>query len=65
MNVYKKLLSNTLLIALSTFGSKLLVFLLTPFYTAMLSTEEYGIMDNVVQLSNLLIPLPLSGLPML
>lgn len=62
MNVYQKLLSNTLLIALSTFGSKLLVFLLTPFYTAMLSTEEYGIMDNVVQLSNLLIPIASAGI---
>ena len=62
MNVYKKLLSDTLLIALSTFGSKLLVFILTPFYTAMLSTEEYGIMDNVVQLSNLLIPIASAGI---
>ena len=62
MNVYQKLLSNTLLIALSTFGSKLLVFFLTPFYTAMLSTEEYGIMDNVVQLSNLLIPIASAGI---
>jgi len=62
MNVYKKLLSDTLLIALSTFGSKLLVFFLTPFYTAMLSTEEYGIMDNVVQLSNLLIPIASAGI---
>ncbi|MBR4960021.1 MAG: oligosaccharide flippase family protein [Clostridia bacterium] len=62
MNVYKKLLSDTLLIALSTFGSKLLVFLLTPFYTAVLSTEEYGIMDNVVQLSNLLIPIASVGI---
>ena len=31
MNVYKKLMTNTALIALSTFGSKLLGFLLTPF----------------------------------
>jgi len=62
MNVYKKLLSNTLLIALSTFGSKLLVFFLTPFYTAMLNTTEYGIMDNVVQLSNLLIPIASAGI---
>lgn len=62
VNVYKKLLSDTLLIALSTFGSKLLVFFLTPFYTAMLSTEEYGIMDNVVQLSNLLIPIASAGI---
>ena len=62
VNVYQKLLSNTLLIALSTFGSKLLVFFLTPFYTAMLSTEEYGIMDNVVQLSNLLIPIASAGI---
>lgn len=62
MNVYKKLLSDTLLIALSTFGSKLLVFFLTPFYTSILSTTEYGIMDNVVQMSNLLIPIASAGI---
>lgn len=62
MNVYKKLLSDTLLIALSTFGSKLLVFFLTPFYTNILSTTEYGIMDNVVQMSNLLLPIASAGI---
>lgn len=62
MNVYKKLMTNTALIALSTFGSKLLVFFLTPFYTRMLSPSEYGIMDNVVQLSNLLIPIASVGI---
>lgn len=62
MNVYKKLMTNTALIALSTFGSKLLVFLLTPFYTRVLSTTEYGIMDNVVQLANLLIPIASVGI---
>ena len=62
MNVYKKLMTNTALIALSTFGSKLLVFLLTPFYTRVLSTTEYGIMDNVVQLANLLIPIASAGI---
>ncbi len=62
MNVYQKLLSNTLLIALSTFGSKLLVFILLPFYTTMLSPEEFGVMDNLVQLSNLLIPIASAGI---
>lgn len=62
MNVYKKLMTNTALIALSTFGSKLLVFFLTPFYTRMLSPAEYGVMDNVVQLSNLLIPIASVGI---
>lgn len=62
MNVYKKLMTNTALIALSTFGSKLLVFLLTPFYTRVLSEAEYGVMDNVVQLANLLIPIASVGI---
>lgn len=62
MNVYKKLMTNTALIALSTFGSKLLVFLLTPFYTRVLSKAEYGAMDNVVQLANLLIPIASVGI---
>ena len=40
--VYRRLLSNTFLFSVSTFGSKLLLFLLTPFYTSVLSQGEYG-----------------------
>lgn len=61
MNAYQKLLSNTVLFALSTFGSKLLTFLLTPFYTRVLSQAEYGVTDLLIQTGNLLIPLASVG----
>ena len=35
MNRYQKLASNTVILAIGTFGSKLLVFLLMPLYTYM------------------------------
>lgn len=42
MNKTKKLISNTFIFALGTLGSKLLQYLLLPYYTALLSTYEYG-----------------------
>lgn len=41
----KKLLTDTGLFALSSFGSKFLVFFLAPLYTYVLTTEEYGTVD--------------------
>lgn len=61
MNAYQKLLSNTALFAVSTFGSKLLTFLLMPFYTRILSQGEYGLTDLLIQTGNLLIPLASAG----
>ena len=52
---YGYLAKNTVLFTLSSFGSKLLAFLLVPFYTAVLSTEEYGMADLITTTSNLLI----------
>lgn len=54
---YKKLFSNTLIFAIGTFGSKLLVLLLVPLYTACLSPAEYGTVDLIAQTANLLIPI--------
>lgn len=56
-NKYTTLISNTIIFALGTFGSKLLVFLLMPLYTSVLTTAEYGAMDVVVNVSNMLLPL--------
>ncbi|WP_195282367.1 lipopolysaccharide biosynthesis protein [Harryflintia acetispora] len=56
-NKYYKLISNTLLFGIGTFGSKLLVFLLMPLYTSVLSEGEYGTVDLMVQMSNLCLPL--------
>lgn len=62
MNKYKTLATNTFLFALSTFGSKLLVFVLMPFYTRVLNTDGYGAVDNIVQASNFLIPIATIGI---
>ena len=42
MNKYKKLAMNTGIFAIGTFGSKILVFLLTRLYTANFSPDESG-----------------------
>lgn len=57
MNKYKTLVSNTALISLGTFGSKLLVFFMVRFYTGYLTTSQYGISDLLTQTANLLLPL--------
>ena len=61
MSAYRRLLSNTFLFSVSTFGSKNLTFLLTPFYTSILSDAEYGVTDLIIQTGNFLIPLPRSA----
>ena len=57
----KKLLSNTGLIAIGTFGSKILVFLLMPLYTAWLTTAEYGTSEMITSIANFLIPIAAVG----
>ncbi len=62
MDKYKKLFSNTIIFGIGTFGSKALVFLLMPLYTRVLTNEDYGIVDLIVQSSNLLLPLVSVGI---
>lgn len=57
----KKLLSNTGLIGIGTFGSKILVFLLMPLYTAWLTTAEYGASEMIMSISNFIIPIAAVG----
>lgn len=57
MNKYQKLLSNTAILGVGTFASKILVFLLLPLYTAYLSTAEYSTADIITQSANLLMPI--------
>ena len=56
MDKYKKLLSNTLILTVGMFASKLLVYFLMPLYTAILSKEQYGTADLITNAANLLIP---------
>ena len=51
---YRYLAKNTMLFAINSFGSKLLVFLLVPLYTNVLSTAEYGIADIISTSATLL-----------
>ena len=53
---YKKLLSDTVLFTISSFGSKILVFFLVPLYTNILTTEQYGIVDTITTMTGLLVP---------
>ena len=54
---YRYLFSNMALFTVSNFVSKLLVFLLVPFYTSVLSESEYGVAD--VMQTTLLLTVPL------
>ncbi len=51
----KYLAKNTLLFTISNFGSKILSFLLVPFFTYFLSTEDYGIADLITTIVTLCI----------
>ena len=62
MGRYKRLLSNTAILGAGTFASKVLVLLLMPLYTAILSTSEFGTADLISQTANLLIPLASVGI---
>lgn len=44
---YGYLAKNTILFSISSFGSKILTFLLVPLYTSVLTTSEYGIADII------------------
>ena len=52
---YKNLTNNTLLFAISSFGTKILSFFLVPLYTDILSPSEYGIADILCSTVTLLI----------
>ena len=56
MNRYKKLGKNFILMILGNFASKVMSFLLIPFYTAILTTAEYGTADLITTTIDLLIP---------
>ncbi|MFA5659651.1 MAG: polysaccharide biosynthesis protein, partial [Oscillospiraceae bacterium] len=55
-NSYSKLFSNTIVFAVGTFSSKILVFLLLPLYTRALTQGQLGTVDLIVQMANLMIP---------
>lgn len=52
---YKYLGKNTIIFAISSFGTKILSFLFVPLYTAILSTSEYGTADLITTTATLLV----------
>lgn len=54
---YKKLFSNTIVFAIGSFSSKILVLLLVKVYTTYLTPEELGINDVITQIANWLLPI--------
>ncbi len=54
---FRNLFKDTLLFALGSFGSKIILFFLVPLYTNFLTTEEYGIADLVFTTAQLVIPI--------
>lgn len=57
MNKYKTLAKDTGLFAISDFASKCITFLLLPIYTNVLTTTEYGQVDLLNNMVNLVYPL--------
>lgn len=62
MNKYKRLLSNTVILAVGTFSSKVLVYLLLPLYTAILSPAQYSDANIISQTANLIMPVAAIGI---
>lgn len=59
---YRMLMSNTFLIGIGTFGSKLLSFLMVRFYTGVMTPADYGTADLIMQTANLLLPVVSMGI---
>lgn len=55
--MYKKLIKNMSLITIGTLASKIIVYLMIPLYTSVLTTEEYGEVDLIFTTVSLLLPL--------
>lgn len=53
----KYLFKNILVIGIGSIATKLISFFLVPFYTNILSTEEYGIIDLLYTICNIVFPL--------
>lgn len=59
---YKMLFSDTIAFTVSSFASKILVFLLIPLYTSVLSTQQYGIADLITNTVNVVYPIMTLGI---
>jgi O-antigen/teichoic acid export membrane protein len=55
-NRYEKLVGNTLVFAIGSFSSKLLVLLMMRYYTGILAPAQYSVADRITTTANLLMP---------
>ena len=53
---YKRLGKNILLFSISSFGTKIIGFLLVPLYTNYLTTAQYGVADMLCTIVSILVP---------
>ena len=53
---YKRLIKDTLIFSLGSLGSKLILFLMVPIYTNVLSKEEYGVTELIYTFMSLILP---------
>lgn len=57
MKNYNKLIKNTGIFTIANFGSKILTVLLVPFYTHVLTTEQFGRVDIITNTISLILPI--------
>lgn len=62
MNRYKNLAANTAILAVGTFSSKILSFIMVFFYSRALTTAEYGVLDIIINTGALLLPVAMLGI---
>lgn len=62
MNKYQKLTKNTLIFFIGDTGSKIAAFFMLRYYTSVLSTSEFGIVDLIITTSTLLLPMITLGI---
>ncbi len=62
MNRVNRLLKNSMIFTIGNLGSKLITFILVPFFTYYLTTQEYGAVDLITTTTQLLVPIVSLGL---
>jgi len=62
LNKYKSLAKNTAIFAIGTFGSKILSFIMVFFYSRAMQTDEFGLLDIIINSASLLLPIAMLGI---
>ena len=62
MNRYQRLTRNTVIYFIGSTGSKIVSFLMVRYYTGVLTTSEYGIVDLIIATASFLMPMITLGI---